>query len=356
MAGEYRGLVINREEIRECMEDYLNNIFNEVVVEDKEHMNNTLYRYGFTVDGESMFLDFHFNGKGTTTIQPTSGGLNEVKINLAEHLKNELSGVVSARSSVSIKKIKLESFEEFLSFLDENEGIANIDITKLNDGTRHSVYDITGVQGDFIKIQYYENGTILMQGKPLVLFGELTGLLSELYLNPNEMIKVLNKTYKSSVDKNLIENSYNTVMVDCKDKLSEKMQLVVKQALYNTKIDGDMFDYTFLVQPAFRALEGNIKYVAKENNVPWNPNIGDMFDYENNCCLIIPEGTVIKQEVIDYLEKQYKIFRDARNPYSHWGRNIGKIDNTVIIYKREDAVLKIFDILNQINYYYSICN
>ncbi len=356
MAGEYRGLVINREEIKECMEDYLNNIFNEVVVEDKEHINSTLYRYVFTIDGESMFLDFHFNGKGTTTIQPSSGGLNEVKINLAEHLKNELSGVVSAKSSVSIKNIDLEEFKVFLSLLDENKSIENKDITKVSDGVRHSFYDITGIQGDYIKITYFENGTILMQGKPLVLFGELTGLLSELYLNPTEMIKVLNKTYKSSVDKNSIENEYNTVMIDCKDKLSKKMQLVVKQALYNTKIEGDMFDYTFLVQPAFRALEGNIKYVAKENNVPWKPNIGDMFDYENNFCLITPEGTVIKQEVIDYLENLYEMFRDTRNPYSHWGRSIGIIDNTAIIYKREDAVLKIFDILKEINYYYCICN
>lgn len=354
MVGEYRGLVINREEIKECMEDHLNNIFNEVVVEDKKHMNNTLYRYDFTVDGEPMFLDFHFNGKGTTTIQPSSGGLNEVKINLAEHLKNELSGVASAKSSVSIKNIDLEEFKVFLSLLDENKSIENVDIDNVSDGVRHSFYDITGIQGDYIKITYFENGTILMQGKPLVLFGELTGLLSELYLNPTEMIKVLNKTYKSSVDKNSIENDYNRVMIDCKDKLSSKMQLVVKQALYNTKIEGEMFDYTFLVQPAFRALEGNIKYVAKENNIPWKPSIGEMFDYDNNHCLIIPEGVVIKQEIVDYLEKQYKIFRDTRNPYSHWGRNKGKLDNTVLIYKREEAVLKIFDILNDINYYYGI--
>ncbi|MGL9910080.1 type II toxin-antitoxin system RnlA family toxin [Enterococcus sp. DIV0213h] len=356
MAGEYRSLSINREEIRDCMEDYLNDVFNEVVVEDKEHKSNTLYRYPFTVDEEPMFLDFHFNGNGTTTIQPSSGGLNEVRKNLAEHIKNELSGVVSAKSSVSIKNIEFEDFEVFIYLLAENKGIENTDITSIDDGVRHSVYDITGVQGDFIKITYYENGTIFMQGKPLVLFSELTAVLSELYLNPTEMIKVLNKTYKSSVDKNSIENDYNTIMVDCKDSLPSKMQLVIKQALYNTKIEGDMFDYTFLVQPAFRALEGNIKYVAKENNVPWQPNIGDMFDYQNNHCLRIPEGTVIKQEVIDYLEKQYKLFRDVRNPYSHWGRNTGKIDNTVLIYKREDAVLKIFDILNEINYYYSICN
>lgn len=355
MAGEYRSLAIDRKEIKDCMENYLNDIFTEVDVDDEKHLNNELYRYSFTIDGKSMFLDFYFNKKGTTTIQVSSGGSNDIKINLAEYIKKELSGVISTKSSVSIKNIKLNDFKVFLSLLNENKNIERIDIEELSDGLKHSFYNIKGTQGDSIKITYYQNGTILMQGKPLLLFSELTGILSELYLNPTEMISVLNKTYKSSVDKSSIEDDYNTVMSNCKDKLSEKMQLVVKQALYNTKIEGDMFDYTFLVQPAFRALEGNIKYVAQQNNIPWQSNIGHYFDYHNNNSLIIPEGVVIRQEIIDFLENQYRKFKDTRNPYSHWGRRLGKVDNTSITYKRENAITTIFDILKDINYYYSIC-
>ncbi|WP_277812688.1 type II toxin-antitoxin system RnlA family toxin [Lactococcus lactis] len=184
MAGKYRGLAINRKEIKDCMENYLNDIFPEVDVDDEKHVSNELYRYiVLPLMGKSMFLDFYFNNNGTTTIQVSSGGSNDIKINLAEYIiKKELSGVISTKSSVSIKNIKLTDFEVFLSLLNENKNIESIDIEALSDGLKHSFYNIKGTQGDSIKITYYQNGTILMQGKPLLLFSELTWYIIRIIL------------------------------------------------------------------------------------------------------------------------------------------------------------------------------
>lgn len=36
MAGKYRGLAIDRKEIKDCMENYLNDMFLEVAVDDEK--------------------------------------------------------------------------------------------------------------------------------------------------------------------------------------------------------------------------------------------------------------------------------------------------------------------------------
>lgn len=353
----FTGLNIqNREDIMGCIEEYLIQNFENIRMKDREDKGGALFRYHFDINEESMYLDFYFINNGKTTIKPDSGKNIEIKEKIAEYIKRELGSEISSKSSVTVKKIKKEDFSIFIGLISESKEIIKaLTVEAHQSDTKDTSYDIIGTQGDSVKITYYKNGTILMQGRPLRLFGELTSILSELFLESNEMINVLNRTYKVSVEKESVEDEFLSIMHSCKDKLSEKMKIVIKQAIYNTKIEGEMFDYTFLVQPAFRALEGNIKYVAEENGLPWRANIGDLFDHVNGHSLIVPDGVVINETVVDYLEKQYRDFRDERNAYSHWGRKIGNMDNTSLIYKRESAITKILDILKNINYYHSIC-
>ena len=83
-------------------------------------------------------------------------------------------------------------------------------------------------------------------------------------------------------------------MPNAYDKLPEKMTKTLHQAVYNLKLDGDMFDGTYLAQPVIRAIDGHLKML--------------LLSFE-----IIPDWKYIKANGYDMFEKvgaKYRLCTD----------------------------------------------
>lgn len=358
MAGEFTKLNIgDRELIKPCMEEYLLNNCGDFSMGEIKNIGN-IVRYFFTVGKEELYLDFYFNGDGKTTINPSSGKNSELKVKIAEYLKKELTSVVDTKNTLTIRDIGEVEFTELIELMSKDD-LIKFESIVLKESTNEyvkSMYVIVGEQGDKVTITYYNSGTLLVQGKPLKVFNELVVLLSSLFIASDEIVEVFNITYKTKVDNSDVEKQYKELLSNCYDKLPDAMVLMLKQSIYYTLSTDEMYEYTSLIHPILRVIEGHIKYIAKEKNLSMNGNIGSLFVYNSSAGYhYLRDASLVNNEIKEHLEKQYFFCKEVRNKYFHWDDLETNVDTTEVIDSRISANQIIFDKIEDINYYYTIC-
>lgn len=183
---------------------------------------------------------------------------------------------------------------------------------------------------------YSSNDKLMMQGKPNQLFSSVIGFVTEL-VDVEEIPKIFNNTYNVSIDRDEVSMQFQFYMPNAYGKLPPKITRTLHQAVYNLKLDGDMFDGTFLAQPAMRVLEAHLKMVLKENHIIKDyeyiksngfdmfEKIGAKFRLKTDCY-----GDA-KQETIKYIGNFYTFYHNNRHPLSHWDDPIGPLDTTKML-------------------------
>lgn len=106
----------------------------------------------------------------------------------------------------------------------------------------------------------------MVQGKPRMLFSCIITYITEL-VDIDEIPKIFNQTFNLNIDKSNIQNEFQYYLPNSYNKFNEKMTRVLHQAVYNLNINGDMFDGTFLAQPALRVLEGHLKKIVIDRQI-----------------------------------------------------------------------------------------
>lgn len=186
---------------------------------------------------------------------------------------------------------------------------------------------------DYISIHHYNNNKLMVQGKPQELFSCLITYVTEL-VDIDDIPQIFNETYKLQIDKENVKNEYIYYLPNSYNKLSEKMSRVLHQAVYNLNISGDMFDGTFLAQPAMRVLEGHLKKILIEKNVIPDDKYIRMngFDcFEPNGAKYHLKtkayGTATKPEA-DYFGRCYTFYHNNRHILEHWDDPTAPLDTT----------------------------
>ena len=103
------------------------------------------------------------------------------------------------------------------------------------------------------------------------------------------------------------------------------------------KITGNMFDGTFLVQPAIRVVEGHLKKVLIECGIIPNAeyikeNHFDMFDKVGaKYKLKADRYGSAKPEQIKYIGNIYTFYNSNRHPLEHWDDPTAPLDTTKML-------------------------
>ena len=72
----------------------------------------------------------------------------------------------------------------------------------------------------------------------------------------NQVIEVLNSYYVINIDKIKLENAFTHYLPDyTNNKEEQKIRNTLLSAVFNTQVEIDLPDLTFLVTPVFRAME-----------------------------------------------------------------------------------------------------
>ena len=208
---------------------------------------------------------------------------------------------------------------------------------------------------DRLIIHIYNTGITTIIGKAHMIFHNFISYISQL-IDDSEIVCVLNKCFKISIDKNDIEKQYKEFLPNLPDDINIKMKNSLLQSIYNLNFTGEMYDFTYLLHPIFRVLEGHLKYIILINNIPCdNDKFTCFHKYDDiNFELISDHHKYINnKDMIKYLNKIYNYYFKNRHSLFHWDAPINRsVDSTRQINNKNEADDIIRNTLLLINEYY----
>lgn len=328
-------LNLNREMIRGSIEKFFLMQSIECSTSDFEDKGATRKRIHIKTEENIFYMDFHFLKKGGTSIDTSSGGnkdiKEEIKVFISSDSECALGEVDSPNKFFVAPNIEYKDFDAIIELLKESEFSKG---HRSESFPNHYTHKFTGKYDESLTIHYYTTtNKTMVQGKPLLLFNEALTFISEL-IDLEEIPKVFNDLYKINIEKDFIEEQYEHYFPNSHHIFSNKMKKVLFQAVYNIQIKGEMYDQTFLVFPALKALEGYLKIELQSHSIPLNNNKFNMFEKS-----VTSDRYKLKEEFEHnisndkktHLEDSYNFYRKHRHNLFHWADPSAPVDETRII-------------------------
>ncbi|WP_017691466.1 type II toxin-antitoxin system RnlA family toxin [Paenibacillus sp. PAMC 26794] len=349
----FRNLNLNRDKIHCSIDKFLRVKGLICTLAPFESFGGTRRR--LYISGEcDTYIDFQFLSKGGTSIDLSSGKSNEFKEELANFIKEdpECSMGTSNNQWFVVKNIEEDDF------------LAVIELLKISEYTRDycnhtdGSFRFTGIYDENLVIHRYQTKTVMIQGRPLLLYNEAVVCITEL-IDLDELPKTFNDNYKVDVKKSDVEAQYEYYFPLSYDKHGNKFKKILHQGIYNLQLHGDMFEYSHLLFPALRAVEGHLKIALYSYNIPLGPNSSfNMFkrdptrgryrldeDYSNQ---------INNTHKVGNLEDAYNFYQNQRHKLFHWADQNIHYDDTRIIENLGEAKGLIKDAFSIIDLYYTV--
>ena len=268
--------------------------------------------------------------------------------------------IIQTMNSMTVNKIKYNDLVAIIDLLKDDIKDLEVEECSVPYG-KGFVLSVKIPNKQKLKVIHYEDkNKIWLQGKKEDLFNQLSLYIVEL-LETDEVPKFLNTVHNLSIDKDVIETEFDMYFPNAKGKLPEKINNYLHQAVYNLKINGDMYNATFLVESAIRPLEAVLKIALLEHNIPIRE---DNRNYDSFFVFVKANGVYkLKQEyintehsndLIEYLGKCYNHFHNHRHTLSHWDNPQDIVDTTRIIKTATEAHTLIKDTIKIIDDYFKL--
>lgn len=360
MSKEYKELNMDRTKIITVLKKQCEIIAQEFQINDDfVEKDGTRRRLNVVIDQKEFYIDFHFRQNGTTTIEDFGGKNVELKKELCKAIKEECEIGNGAKNRWFIaKEIQKSDFDAILDLIQKSNFYKEVKEQTKDDVKEF--YKINGEYGETLTITYFNTKKVMLQGIPLMLFSEAVEMLCSL-IDHEEVPKLFNDYYNVDIRENDVLEQYKIYMPNfSKSSFSVKLEKCLLQAVYNMNLEGEMFDYTFLIFPAFRGLEGHLRYVLKENNITLdgtNLYICDNFQLKQHYCEQIKQKDSIHYgQKIKHIERVFRLLQDKRNAYFHWNAPSERVtlDSTRMVTSLPIAKGLITDTISLIDEYYGL--
>ncbi|MCS1382747.1 RNase LS family HEPN domain-containing protein [Lysinibacillus sphaericus] len=354
--NSYTRLNIVRERLEDAIMDFFLSRTENCTYEPIVQKNGIRRRLNYTVDNKKQMLDFHFNGDGTTTIDLTPGGASDFKRELAQNLKDSpLCTSEKIRNFknpyFSFKDIEQEQFEIVINLFLEKEYVREDRINEVNGG---KLWALSTVDGEEVKVAYYyKNKIAVIQGKPLRMFTDLYSTFLTL-VDVEKIPKIMDQhiEIETEIKKETITSEIKIHLPNAIGKIDTKIEKVLYQALFNLKINIDMFDYSFLAFPALKSLEGHLKHIMYDKGIPLIDKKFNMFKRSESGQFKIQEDYASKfsaNELIS-VNNAYTYYNLNRHSIFHWADIENPLpDRTRTIDRIEEAhgiIISVFKIMD----------
>ena len=209
-----------------------------------------------------------------------------------------------------------------------------------------------------VSINIYQNKKSYVQGKQSVLFQKIIATSISFLTNGQTVVETLNSYHALPVKKEELEQQFEKMLPNYRDKYNDKIYSTLLSAIYNTMLTGYMPDYTCLVTPIFRSYEYYLHKIlnAKMGLKTTRDNGTNNFGYFEKKAIGVYECNSsakdkLSKDQLDFLNKFYSNYNSVRHRYSHWSAD--DVDTAVIdnIAQARELIEKG---LNLINEYYKL--
>ncbi len=197
---------------------------------------------------------------------------------------------------------------------------------------------------------YHKNRSILVQGKPGFLFSYLLSFYSE-QLSVFDLVRTYSSAYESTIKKERVENEFKNLKIP--SNYPHSLQQLIKQSISSLYIkDLGEYDYGHYTVPAYRSLEGHLRYLCEQAgfHLEEKINIGGNFNIDASTGdHFLTNNTLKNSTYKDEIEKCYNLYYKNRHPLLHTGE-IGHIDTTLLIATLNEAKARIKEVLDLIQF------
>ncbi|CZF86749.1 type II toxin-antitoxin system RnlA family toxin [Grimontia marina] len=286
-------------------------------------------------------IRFFFKDKGRTTLLPQGANL-ALSNKLAGHVVENCQITVASRESFSIRNLNAENMDLLLEYL-VTECHATVTTSEIPYGQKHKVI---GCQGDDVTLTYYDKGTFMIQGSPVLLHNQVIEFLCE-FLELRDIVQSQLNLVKTGIKAEEILGEMSATLPYSFDELDAKIKAIISPSLALVKLDIELTDYTVFAFPALRGLEGYVKGLFASKGIVigkqgFAPHLHEVYhatlseearekiDCEKTC-------TAINQ--------CYGYYKDQRHGLFHAN---GILANTRVLTDRAEAVNVVNDVLLRI--------
>jgi hypothetical protein len=268
----FKQLNLDRSRFQACIDEFFGDTATKMV-----QRSPILWQINRIVDNKELILQFHYLNDGTTTLGCKVGNNQTKSKELAEYIKK--TTLIDPRNNITLafSNFAQGSLDQMITFLAKVPGVKLADDRK--DKTARRILKFTGQQNDTVTLVYHTNSTLTLQGRPVTLYSQIIAFLSE-YLSLGEIIQSQSMFIPVPIRTSDIEYELHAKMPFADSKLDATMRKMLCTSLVFTKLDIDLPDYTALVFPALRALEGHLKALFYSKGfVIGKEGFGIFFDY-----------------------------------------------------------------------------
>ena len=316
-------------------------------------------RINFTVSGKPAMVAIFQKQDGTTTFQAI-GKNTELTNQLIAELEKRGYPVTSDVKAFSmyVGSEWIKKTVDYLIRLTTKENYGFYD-SKVNNG--NTIHSYTSAIGDKLTLTECPDGKLLVQGKPLYLYNEFLSFIS---YSPNVNMDEIVAATKSFVNSGvtdasaarakmaaLMPKAYNSGVID------DTIWKVFSPSMALIDVDSFMEDYSCVMFPSLRALEGYLQFLLNEIGevIDQHHLIGNIFRVDPadaNKFLMIKRAAITNAnnkgpQYKPALEEIYTYFNKHRHVSFHMSQIF--IDTKVISNKQEaiDTVNEVADLIER---------
>lgn len=287
---------------------------------------------------DDVLLNIYHNKNSTKSISYKQGKNQEKGYELTQLIVNNL--LISPLSNVNIFfNIDPKDFKDLIDTLKEK--VSKFSIKPILGGTQ---YALIGYRGDSITIKYFDKkNNIQIQGKPLYVYLDIIELLCEC-LPYEQFINSQIQAFDIKESTEGIDLQLQSALPNAYLHMPAVLKSIISSSLILRNYTGIMPDYSILVMPMLRAIEGCIKHLLQQSGVSTGDhNIGYFYDKDQHklkaCSNMNSKFTTPIVDLCDF-------FITHRHPLFHIS---GIIGTTQIIEDKSDADELITEIIDKIN-------
>lgn len=302
-------------------------------------------RINYTVNGQPATLDIYQTKEGYTTFKATGKNIDLTKQLILELEKKGYPITNDVKTySMFIGSDWAKKAVDYLIQLTTKENYGFYESKENNGNTIHSY--ISSI-GDKLTLTVCPDGKILIQGKPLYLYNELLSFVSQ---SPNVKIDDVVAATKAFVTNRVTDAvSARSKMAALMPKaygggiIDDTIWKVYSPSMALIDVNAEMEDYSCVMFPALRALEGYLQFLLAEIGevIDRHHKIADIFQEDNTNpghFVMVKRTTISKVNQKDpqyrtALEEVFTYFTTHRHVSFHMSQIF--IDTKVITNKQE---------------------
>lgn len=312
---------------------------------EKENIPQRI-QYLIRVDSKEIKLDFIKCDGGLLTITPNVGTQRDLSLKLAESIYNRVKDVNRNSKFANGFSIKLseEDYHTIIDLISEEQGniILNHDVMDEPGKANYVLHRIKGKLGDTVVIKFYPHTSRMqLQGKPASLFNEIIAMISEDGATLNDVVDAQLSYCNLELNRNdVLEEMEQVLGKKLYDYMTNSQKAILSSAFILSKISMELPDNSVIVQQAFRAYEGVLKKLLRDQGITIAEGemVGSVYKHNkatNQFQMKSEYAAIVDDETKEKtLTVMYQFYFQNRHPYSHASDNDL---TTAIIAKRKVA-------------------